>query len=159
MNVRLWCQYSVVRIVREKMMRTDAYKDPEELRAFLSQLYVYLVDEMHVALNKVLLCKNHIRQHCESCSSKSHSALWIMFIWITFYSLSHVSLNQTLSVDSQDKHHDPRLSCSQLKLLAKEGELNKDYQQAAQCYQEVNSHIYLVLLLLIMFRWSLIWFL
>lgn len=87
-------KYSVVRIVREKMMRTDAFKDPEELQAFLSQLYVYLVDEMHVTLNK------------------------------------------TLSVDSQDERHEPRLSCSQLKLLAKEAELNTDYQQAAQCYQE-----------------------
>ncbi|XP_056609963.1 cilia- and flagella-associated protein 70 isoform X2 [Triplophysa dalaica] len=87
-------KYSVVRIVREKMMRTDAFKDPEELQAFLSQLYVYLVDEMHVALNK------------------------------------------TLSVDSQDEHHEPGLSCSQLKLLAKEAELNNDYQQAAQYYQE-----------------------
>ncbi|KAI7803804.1 putative tetratricopeptide repeat protein 18 [Triplophysa rosa] len=87
-------KYSVVRIVREKMMRTDAFKDPEELQAFLSQLYVYLVDEMHVALNK------------------------------------------TLSVDSQEKHHESGLSCSQFKLLAKEAELNNDYQQAAQYYQE-----------------------
>ncbi|KAA0706143.1 Cilia- and flagella-associated protein 70 [Triplophysa tibetana] len=87
-------KYSVVRIVREKMMRTDAFKEPEELQAFLSQLYVYLVDEMHVALNK------------------------------------------TLSVDSQDEHHEPGLSFSHLKLLAKEAELNNDYQQAAQYYQE-----------------------
>lgn len=56
MSQLIFCQYSVVRIVREKMMRTDAFKDPEQLRAFLSQLYVYLVDEMHVALNKV----NHV---------------------------------------------------------------------------------------------------
>lgn len=45
-------QYSVVRIVREKMLRTEAFSDPEQLQAFLSQLYVFLVDEMHVALNK-----------------------------------------------------------------------------------------------------------
>ena len=46
-------KYSVVRIVREKMLRTEAFTDPEQLQAFLSQLYVFLVDEMHVALNKV----------------------------------------------------------------------------------------------------------
>ncbi|XP_073721083.1 cilia- and flagella-associated protein 70-like isoform X2 [Misgurnus anguillicaudatus] len=43
---------------------------------------------------------------------------------------------KTLSVDSQDTHHEPLLSCSQLKLFAKEAELNTDYQQAAQYYQE-----------------------
>uniref|UniRef100_A0A673WKE9 Cilia and flagella associated protein 70 n=1 Tax=Salmo trutta TaxID=8032 RepID=A0A673WKE9_SALTR len=47
-------KYSVVRIVREKMLRTEAFSDPEQLQAFLSQLYVFLVDEMHVALNKTL---------------------------------------------------------------------------------------------------------
>lgn len=46
-------QYSVVRIVREKMLRTEAFTDAEQLQAFLSQLYVFLVDEMHKALNKV----------------------------------------------------------------------------------------------------------
>ncbi|XP_036408678.1 cilia- and flagella-associated protein 70 [Megalops cyprinoides] len=47
-------KHSVVRIVREKMLRTEAFSDQERLQAFLSQLYVFLVDEMHVALNKTL---------------------------------------------------------------------------------------------------------
>uniref|UniRef100_A0A8K9WL70 Cilia and flagella associated protein 70 n=1 Tax=Oncorhynchus mykiss TaxID=8022 RepID=A0A8K9WL70_ONCMY len=47
-------KYFVVRIVREKMLRTEAFSDPEQLQTFLSQLYVFLVDEMHVALNKTL---------------------------------------------------------------------------------------------------------
>ncbi|XP_056439457.1 cilia- and flagella-associated protein 70 [Gadus chalcogrammus] len=42
---------SVVKIVREKMLRTEAFSHPEQLQAFLSQLYVYLVDQMHLALN------------------------------------------------------------------------------------------------------------
>ncbi|XP_051987300.1 cilia- and flagella-associated protein 70 isoform X2 [Xyrauchen texanus] len=87
-------KYSVVRIVREKMLRTEAFSDPEQLQAFLSQLYMFLVDEMHAALNK------------------------------------------TLSVDSQDTHHEALLNCSQLKHFAKEAELNTDYQLAAQYYQE-----------------------
>uniref|UniRef100_A0A9J7XE48 Cilia and flagella associated protein 70 n=1 Tax=Cyprinus carpio carpio TaxID=630221 RepID=A0A9J7XE48_CYPCA len=87
-------KYSVVRIVREKMLRTEAFSDPEQLQAFLSQLYVFLVDEMHATLNK------------------------------------------TLSVDSQDAHQEPVLSCAQLKHFAREAELNTDYQLAAQYYQE-----------------------
>ncbi len=54
----MW-QYSVVRIVREKMLRTEAFSDPEQLQAFLSQLYVFLVDEMHAALNKVMTQNIH----------------------------------------------------------------------------------------------------
>ncbi|XP_062841100.1 cilia- and flagella-associated protein 70, partial [Trichomycterus rosablanca] len=47
-------KYSVVRIVREKMLRTESFTSKEQLQAFLSQLYIFLVDEMHVALNKTL---------------------------------------------------------------------------------------------------------
>uniref|UniRef100_A0A8C9VVL7 Cilia and flagella associated protein 70 n=1 Tax=Scleropages formosus TaxID=113540 RepID=A0A8C9VVL7_SCLFO len=47
-------KHSVVRIAREKMLRTEAFTDQEQLQGFLSQLYVFLVDEMHVALNKIL---------------------------------------------------------------------------------------------------------
>lgn len=36
------------------MLRTEAFSDPEQLQAFLSQLYVFLVDEMHATLNKVM---------------------------------------------------------------------------------------------------------
>ncbi len=54
----MW-QCSVVRIVREKMLRTEAFSDPEQLQAFLSQLYVFLVDEMHAALNKVMTQNIH----------------------------------------------------------------------------------------------------
>ncbi|XP_029135035.2 cilia- and flagella-associated protein 70 [Labrus bergylta] len=44
---------AVVRIVRDRMQRTEAFTDPQELRAFVSKLYVYLVDEMKHALNKI----------------------------------------------------------------------------------------------------------
>ncbi|XP_038007216.1 cilia- and flagella-associated protein 70 isoform X2 [Motacilla alba alba] len=47
-------KYSVVRIVREKYLKTTAFETKEELQAFLSELYVYLVDHMHMALNKLL---------------------------------------------------------------------------------------------------------
>lgn len=47
-------QHAVVRIVRDKMQRTEPITEPQELQEFVSRLYVYLVDEMHVALNKVV---------------------------------------------------------------------------------------------------------
>lgn len=45
---------SVVKIVREKFLRTSALSDPEELQHFLSELYVFLIDELHKSLNDVL---------------------------------------------------------------------------------------------------------
>ncbi|XP_031749234.1 cilia- and flagella-associated protein 70 isoform X2 [Xenopus tropicalis] len=47
-------KHAVVKIVREKYLKTTAFEDPEQLQAFLSELYVYLVDQMHIALNKTL---------------------------------------------------------------------------------------------------------
>ncbi|NXE16308.1 CFA70 protein, partial [Lophotis ruficrista] len=47
-------KYAVVKIVREKYLKTTAFETQEELQAFLSELYVYLVDQMHVALNQLL---------------------------------------------------------------------------------------------------------
>ncbi|XP_063791124.1 cilia- and flagella-associated protein 70 isoform X2 [Pseudophryne corroboree] len=47
-------KHAVVKIVREKYMKTTAFEDHDELQAFLSELYVYLVDQMHVSLNKSL---------------------------------------------------------------------------------------------------------
>uniref|UniRef100_A0A8C3QR84 Cilia and flagella associated protein 70 n=1 Tax=Cyanoderma ruficeps TaxID=181631 RepID=A0A8C3QR84_9PASS len=45
-------KYSVVKIVREKYLKTTAFETQEQLQSFLSELYVYLVDNMHIALNK-----------------------------------------------------------------------------------------------------------
>ncbi|KAJ6659715.1 hypothetical protein lerEdw1_018430 [Lerista edwardsae] len=47
-------QHTVVKIVREKYLKTSAFDNLDQLQAFLSELYVYLVDQMHVALNQVL---------------------------------------------------------------------------------------------------------
>ncbi|BFZ07632.1 hypothetical protein BsWGS_10671 [Bradybaena similaris] len=47
-------KHSVVKIVREKYLRTTNFDDKVELQTFLSELYVYLVDQMHVSLSKVL---------------------------------------------------------------------------------------------------------
>lgn len=46
-------QHAVVKIVREKYLKTTAFESQEELQKFISELYVFLVDQMHVALNQV----------------------------------------------------------------------------------------------------------
>nr|XP_006824936.1 PREDICTED: tetratricopeptide repeat protein 18-like [Saccoglossus kowalevskii] len=47
-------KHSVVKIVREKYLKTTSFDDKEELQTFLSQLYVFLIDQMHVGLGQVL---------------------------------------------------------------------------------------------------------
>ncbi|XP_064009315.1 cilia- and flagella-associated protein 70 [Pogoniulus pusillus] len=47
-------KYAVVKLVREKYLRSTAFESQEELQAFLSELYVYLVEQMHIALNQLL---------------------------------------------------------------------------------------------------------
>lgn len=42
---------SVIKIVREKFFKTSALNDPEEFQQFISELYVFLVDELHKAIN------------------------------------------------------------------------------------------------------------
>ncbi|NWZ41334.1 CFA70 protein, partial [Brachypodius atriceps] len=51
-------KYSVVKIVREKYLKTTAFETKDQLQAFLSELYVYLVDHMHIALNKTWSLQN-----------------------------------------------------------------------------------------------------
>ena len=47
-------KHSIVKIVREKFMKTSVFSSPEDLQQFLSELYVYLIDQMHVCLGKFL---------------------------------------------------------------------------------------------------------
>lgn len=45
---------SVIKIVREKFLKTSSLTDQEELQQFLSELYVFLQDELHKSLNDIL---------------------------------------------------------------------------------------------------------
>ncbi|KAB1271361.1 Cilia- and flagella-associated protein 70 [Camelus dromedarius] len=47
-------QHAVVKIVREKYLKTSSFESQEELQTFISELYVFLVDQMHVALNQTM---------------------------------------------------------------------------------------------------------
>ena len=46
-------KYSVIRIVREKYLKTTNFTSDEEFKTFLEVLYVFLVKEMHKSLNQV----------------------------------------------------------------------------------------------------------
>ena len=45
---------TVTDIVREQFNRKSPFATQDEMRQFLNEVYVYLVDQMHVILNKVL---------------------------------------------------------------------------------------------------------
>ncbi|XP_067912400.1 cilia- and flagella-associated protein 70 isoform X2 [Heterodontus francisci] len=47
-------KHAVVKIVREKYLKTVAFENREQLQTFLNELYIYLVDEMHCCLHKML---------------------------------------------------------------------------------------------------------
>ncbi|XP_014787504.1 cilia- and flagella-associated protein 70 [Octopus bimaculoides] len=47
-------KHAVVKIVREKYLKTNDFDDKEKLQEFLSELYIFLVDEMNIAINKFL---------------------------------------------------------------------------------------------------------
>ncbi|NWX12458.1 CFA70 protein, partial [Aegotheles bennettii] len=47
-------QYAVVKIVREKYLKTTVFENREQLQAFLCELYKYLTDQMHIDLNQLL---------------------------------------------------------------------------------------------------------
>ena len=48
-------QYSVIRLVREKYLKTTNFVSEEEKKAFLESLYVFLMEEMHSALNATII--------------------------------------------------------------------------------------------------------
>nr|KAF6424651.1 cilia and flagella associated protein 70 [Molossus molossus] len=47
-------KHAVVKIVREKYLKTTPFESQETLQTFISELYVFLVDQMHVALNQTM---------------------------------------------------------------------------------------------------------
>uniref|UniRef100_A0A8C8Z426 Cilia and flagella associated protein 70 n=1 Tax=Prolemur simus TaxID=1328070 RepID=A0A8C8Z426_PROSS len=47
-------KHAVVKIVREKYLKTTSFESQEELQTFISELYVFLVDQMHVAVNQTM---------------------------------------------------------------------------------------------------------
>ncbi|XP_065327620.1 cilia- and flagella-associated protein 70 [Pelmatolapia mariae] len=73
-------KHAVVRIVRDKMRRTEPFTDDQQLKEFVSKLYVYLVDEMHVAMSKIYSpdavehYPDNIQLHCSQLSHFAREA-------------------------------------------------------------------------------------
>uniref|UniRef100_A0AAZ3P9I3 Cilia and flagella associated protein 70 n=1 Tax=Oncorhynchus tshawytscha TaxID=74940 RepID=A0AAZ3P9I3_ONCTS len=128
-------KYSVVRIVREKMLRTEAFSDPEQLQAFLSQLYVFLVDEMHVALNKMaqralaqeLLCPGG------GLSSSYHLALARLQLLRAEYGSAESSLKEALN----DSFQDPDVWA----LFGHIHHLTGEFGKAQECYERTLDFV------------------
>ncbi|CAH8483524.1 unnamed protein product [Schistosoma turkestanicum] len=51
-------KFAVIKIVREKFFRTKPFTNQEQLQHFLRDLFVYLVDEMHIGLKKVFYTRD-----------------------------------------------------------------------------------------------------
>ncbi|KAJ3056144.1 Cilia- and flagella-associated protein 70 [Rhizophlyctis rosea] len=51
---------AVVEIVRERFRRKSPFASKSELQLFISEVYVYLVDQMHIAINKIFHDKSHL---------------------------------------------------------------------------------------------------
>ncbi|XP_063048608.1 cilia- and flagella-associated protein 70 [Engraulis encrasicolus] len=124
-------KYSVVRIVREKMLRTEAFADMQQLQAFLSQLYVFLVDEMHMALNKVLSVRNLDSQPQQQldCSQLRHFAREAQFN--QDYKLATKYYQELLARDRSDPSHWFDFGCFYMS--------RGDYQKAEECYHQAVS--------------------
>ena len=51
-----------MKVVREKFMNTVGFESRDQLQAFISELYQFLLDQMHIGLNKV--------RHSAVCTAK-----------------------------------------------------------------------------------------
>ncbi|XP_042564492.1 cilia- and flagella-associated protein 70 isoform X2 [Clupea harengus] len=124
-------KYSVVRIVREKMLRTEAFADEDQLQAFLSQLYVFLVDEMHMALNKTLSVDNLENQPQPQleCSQLRHFAREAELN--QDYQLATQYYQERLARDRNDPSHWFDYGCFYM--------LRGDYQKAEECFHQAVS--------------------
>ncbi|KAG2456007.1 CFA70 protein, partial [Polypterus senegalus] len=131
LSVCLSVQHSVVRIVREKLLQTSTFSDQAQLQAFLSQLYTFLVDQIHVSLNQV----------GPADRERQHLSLWVaggqQRRAPDAPPPSHrVCSFQTLQVNVPNGEARALKDCSQLRHFAKEAEINADYDLASMYYQE-----------------------
>ncbi|XP_071427167.1 cilia- and flagella-associated protein 70 isoform X1 [Pithys albifrons albifrons] len=105
-------KYAVVKIVREKYLKTTAFETQEQLQAFLSELYVYLVEQMHVAVN----------QARRNLGDLGHDFT--------------LDPGQLLSEEGASPAPPSRTTQEQLWLFAREAEANKDYKLASLYHQQ-----------------------
>ncbi|KAJ8346043.1 hypothetical protein SKAU_G00302360 [Synaphobranchus kaupii] len=124
-------KHSVVRIVREKMLRTEVFSDQEQLQAFLSQLYVFLVDEMHVALNKTLSpdAQETLQRPLLDSAQLRHFAREAQLN--EDYPLAEQYYQERLALDRQDPGHWFDFGAFHM--------LTGDHVKAQECFQQAVS--------------------
>ncbi|KAK7912965.1 hypothetical protein WMY93_013176 [Mugilogobius chulae] len=99
-------KHAVVRIVRDKMQRTEPITNPRERQEFVSKLYVYLVDEMHVALNKAQLRHFAKEAQCVEimswlfCTAKSLIMCGVLALMFERYVEAQTLLEQATTMES-----------------------------------------------------------
>lgn len=91
-KVLLFWQPAVVRVIRNVMQRREPFTDQQELSDFINKLYVCLVDQTYVALNKVntpplsTLSVQSAYLHPLCFSRSIHvmlkMTLWMRFTWV-----------------------------------------------------------------------------
>lgn len=88
----LFWQPAVVRVIRNVMQRREPFTDQQELSDFINKLYVCLVDQTYVALNKVntpplVMLRVQTAYLHPLCFSRSihvmlKMTLWMRFTWV-----------------------------------------------------------------------------
>ncbi|KAM4542053.1 cilia- and flagella-associated protein 70-like isoform 3-T3 [Odontesthes bonariensis] len=105
-SIKEQIKHAVVRIVRDKI-QTEPLSDPEEIKEFVSKLYVYLVDEMHVALDKLMVRHPNEPSH--------------MFEWGTLHMLTedYMKAKECFhdAVSSQQVHQPSLMMCGVLAVI------------------------------------------
>ncbi|XP_074088928.1 cilia- and flagella-associated protein 70 isoform X2 [Macrotis lagotis] len=99
-------KHSVVKIVREKYLKTTAFENQEELQAFISELYIFLVDQMHVTLNQSRLEETQPTSVAVISTTSEQLRLFAYEAQINEdYPLATVYYEERLVRDSQNLEH------------------------------------------------------
>ncbi|XP_015774260.1 PREDICTED: cilia- and flagella-associated protein 70-like [Acropora digitifera] len=126
---------SVIKIVREKYLNTTAFVDKEKLQAFLSELYVFLIDQMHAALvnqNFELAAKYYQERLSRSKNDPDHWFDYGTFcLLIGDYGKAEECFKETLSI--AQKHVPGLLMYGCMALMNERYEEAETFFEAATC--------------------------
>ncbi|XP_075035232.1 cilia- and flagella-associated protein 70 isoform X2 [Mixophyes fleayi] len=121
-------KHAVVKIVREKYMKTTAFEDHDQLQAFLSELYIYLVDQMHISLNKSLFGDREETPPAPMTDSEQLLRFAKEAEMTEDFDLAEMYYQERLARDRQCIHH--WLDYGSFKLLV------GDHIKAQECFHE-----------------------
>lgn len=135
-------KHSVVKIVREKYLKTSAFEDRDQLQAFLSELYIYLVDQMHLSLNKTLFDDREEAAPAPMTDTEQLLRFAKEAEMTEDYNLAEMYYQERLARDRQRADHWLDYGCFKL--------LVGDYIKAQECFHEAlvlnREHLHSLLL-------------